>query len=73
MLVAQSTLNLCAEASLSGMTCPIAPGTYPFRNAYTEPAGVYVPPFVGIKVHVEAYNGDGSKLFCLDTTVKFVP
>ena len=72
MLVSQSNLDLCAEASLSGMTCPIAPGLHAFRGSYT-PAGTQIPPFVTIKVHVEAYNGDGSKLLCLDTGVKYAP
>ncbi len=73
MPVAQSNLDLCAKASLSGLTCPIAPGAYSIRQDISEPAGIQIPPFVPIKVHVEAYNGDGSKLLCFDTNVKFTP
>lgn len=71
--VSKSNLDLCAEASLSGMTCPIASGLHAFRGSYTQPAGATVPPFVTVKVHVEAYNGDGSKLLCLDTGIKYAP
>lgn len=69
--IAQSNLDLCAEARRSGMTCPIAPGMHDFRWSFG--AAPNTPPFVTIKVHLEAYNADGSKLLCLDTTVKYTP
>lgn len=71
MPFSQSNLDLCAEASRSGMTCPLAPGMYDFRGSFTLASNT--PPFVTIKVRVEAYNADGSKLLCLDTTVKYTP
>lgn len=69
--VSQSNLDLCAEARRSGMTCPIAPGMHEFKWSF--PVATNTPPFVTIKVHVEAYNGDGSKLLCFDTNVKYTP
>ena len=73
MPVATQEIDMCEEAAKSGLNCPIAPGTHDLRNLVPLPKGVQIPPFVGIKVHAEAFNGDGSKLFCLDTTVKFSP
>jgi hypothetical protein len=74
MVVATTVYDICKEAAKSGLNCPIAPGTdIPLKSELKFPEGVKPPPFVTINVHSEGVNADGSALFCLDTTAKFVP
>jgi len=69
--VASQTIDMCAQGAAIGMPCPVAAGAHSFTNVVPLPDNV--PPFVDIAVHAEAYNGDGSPLFCVDTTANFQP
>jgi hypothetical protein len=73
MEVHKQEVDICDEAAKSGLNCPITPGNHDLRNQVPVPEGIQIPPFVGIKVNAKAYGHDGSKLFCLDATVKFKP
>jgi hypothetical protein len=69
--VASQTIDMCAEGAKVGMPCPVTAGVHKFTNVMPLPDNV--PPFVDIAVHAEAFNGDGSPLFCVDTTANFQP
>lgn len=69
--VLDSTLDLCTLVGGDASTCPTA-GTRAF-SVVLSTASVNLPPFVTINYHSEAFNADGSKLFCFDAKVKFVP
>jgi len=71
--VATQVYDVCAESAKSGLNCPITVGNHDLRNVIEFPPGIKVPPFVTINIKAEAFNGDGTALFCLDTTAKFVP
>jgi hypothetical protein len=73
MVVATQLFDICAESAKSGLNCPIPPGNHDLKSAVDMPKGIQVPPFVTIAIKAEAFNGDGSKLFCVDTTAKFQP
>jgi len=73
MTVSSVTIDVCTEVAKSGLNCPINIGNHDLTSVVPIPDGVSIPPFVTIAVHAEAYNGDSSRLFCLDTTAKFEP
>lgn len=74
MIVAKTEMDLCAELAGFGLTCPVPSGKgLALKSEYTFPKGVKPPPFVTINIREEFYNGDGSKLGCIETTAKFVP
>lgn len=64
-------MDMCEEGAKNGLNCPILPGVHDLVNTVEIPK--ITPPFVTIKIRAEAYNGDGSKLFCVETAAKFVP
>jgi hypothetical protein len=73
MVVANQVVDMCDEASKNGLSCPIAKGNQDLKAQVPLPEGIQIPPFVTINIHVEAFNADQSKLFCVDTKMKFVP
>jgi hypothetical protein len=71
MKVDSTTFDVCEEAEKSGLHCPITPG--PRSLSSTIPMKAGVPPFTSIKIHAVMYNGDGSEVNCLESSVKFMP
>jgi hypothetical protein len=63
--------DLCEIGRLDGRPCPMAAGERVLR--WTQRPLAAAPPFVALTVHREAVNGDGSRLFCMDIALKFVP
>lgn len=56
-----------------GLSCPMSSGPNVLKWKGKFPDGAKPPPFVTINSHVEYYNGDGSKLACVEFPVKYTP
>jgi hypothetical protein len=71
VVVISLTKDLCAVAAEQGQPCPIS-ARPDWKLSIPLDLGD-VPPFVSLNLRLEATNGDGTPLTCLDITVELQP
>jgi hypothetical protein len=70
-VVISLTADLCAAAARQRQPCPVSPRPDWMLSIPLDLGDV--PPFVTLDLRLQATNGDGTPLTCLDTAVKLQP
>ena len=65
--------DMCEEGAKAGVPCPVAPGHQSLKSIMDIPQDQQIPPFLTIHVKAVGTNKDGSQIFCVEGTTKFLP
>jgi hypothetical protein len=69
--IGRQRVDFTAELEKSGLTCPLAPGTYEWKWSHEIPSRT--PPFVTVCLHSEIRSVTNDVLLTVDVDIKFVP